>query len=197
MIFELMVTPDIPVVRGDRQLRAESLYCKYSKGGRHPYLFTARLFSNNRGKFSSIFYFTSCWVGIVPKEWPIWFWEGNDSERETVIQPVSTLRNGDTKLVPRVPANFAPNEQEWFAWTLSPKCRRTLRIPGVKGHPECYCKVFFFSLLNSVVIFLFTIEVVSLDSQKCTFHWLTAPIKKKHLINTNGFFSLINHLKSP
>lgn len=32
-------------------------------------------------------------------------------------------------------------------------------------------------------------QVVSLDFQKCTFHWLSTPIKKKHLINTKGIFS--------
>lgn len=39
MILELMVTSDVPVVRVDRQWREGSLYCKYSKGGRHPYPF--------------------------------------------------------------------------------------------------------------------------------------------------------------
>jgi len=39
MILELLVTSDVPVMRVDRQLRAESLHCQYCKGGRHPYPF--------------------------------------------------------------------------------------------------------------------------------------------------------------
>lgn len=50
-------------------------------------------------------------MGYILVSW-VSFPASSASEKGAIIQPVSTLRSGDTKLVPRAPANLALEEQE-------------------------------------------------------------------------------------